>query len=242
MGNTALYIGADPCTFNDVELVRKAVRTFGFVRIFLDRKNRDAENKQYLLSYQDRSDILRRDLKAAGVDGYEISPVDETFEKAVKDNGVGTLVLNFDYQQNTGFRMFKILQQVSPDLDILLMRAWNYIEPKFIKTLLDSDSSLSVYRKFCSDYAFAKLKIKTMKKVAVTGLIGTDYSEVKRALEDRGYTVFDVDKAIRNAECGSPEAKGLRKAFAAKGVVLEKFDRFSVMEACAKDEAVNRIF
>ena len=59
MKNVALYIGADPFTFNDLDIVKKSIDLCGFINIFLDRKNRDAEYKQYLLNYADRSDILK---------------------------------------------------------------------------------------------------------------------------------------------------------------------------------------
>ena len=65
MCRVALYIGADPFTFNDLDIVKKSIETFGFVNIFLDRKNRDAEYKQYLLNYSDRTDIIRHDLRYA---------------------------------------------------------------------------------------------------------------------------------------------------------------------------------
>lgn len=57
MRNAALYIGADPFTFNDMDIVRKCLDMFGFINIFLDRKNRDPEYRQYFLNYMDRADI-----------------------------------------------------------------------------------------------------------------------------------------------------------------------------------------
>lgn len=69
----------------------------------------------------------------------------------------------------------------------MLMRGQGYIEPKFIKTLLDADSSLEIYKKFCSDYAFIKLKIKTMKKIGLTGRIGTNFDACLEPFKVRGY-------------------------------------------------------
>lgn len=110
MNNTALYIGADPFTFNDLDIVNKAIDTFGFINIFLDRKNRDAADKSYFLNFTDRADIIRHDLKQAKVCNYKIIPIDETFEKAMAENDIHTLLLNFDYQANINFRMMKVMQ------------------------------------------------------------------------------------------------------------------------------------
>ena len=109
MKNVALYIGADPFTFNDLDLVKKTIDLCGFINIFIDRKNRDAENKQYLLNYADRSDIIKHDLKQNEITEYRIIPIDETFEKAMAENNIHTLFLNFDYQSNIDFRMMKVM-------------------------------------------------------------------------------------------------------------------------------------
>lgn len=242
MKNAALYIGADPFTFNDMDLVVKSIETFGFIHIFLDRKNRDAEYSEYLLNYSDRSEIIRHDLKQKGITGFSITPVDETFELAMKNNMIDTLVLNFDYQQTTEFRMFKILQLVNPELNIFLLRGQSYIEPKFIKTLMDSDSSMGIYRKFCSEYAFKKLKIKTMKKIGLTGSHGSRLDEAAEIFKEHGFSVVDVDDFIRRKIWNERNMGNLRKVLTERGLKPDSLDLESVIHRCVADSSVNSVF
>lgn len=242
MKNVALHIGADPFTFNDLDIVKKSIDLCGFINIFLDRKNRDAEYKQYLLNYADRSDIIKHDLKAQGIVDYKIIPIDKTFEKAMYENDIHTLFLNFDYQANTDFRMMKVMQYVNPNLNIMLLRGQGYIEKHFIKTLLDSDSSLSIYKKFCSDYAFTKLKIKTMKKIGLTGLIGSNFDACIQPFKDKGYEIIDVEQFIRDLNNDRKNLLEIKANMNEQGIVIDDISKESIIEACAKSNIVNNSF
>ena len=242
MCRVALYIGADPFTFNDLEIVKKSIETFGFVNIFLDRKNRDAEYKQYLLNYSDRTDIIRHDLRYAQIENYKIIPVDETFEKAISENNIQTLLLNFDYQANVDFRMMKVMQYINPNLNIMLIRGQGYIEPKFIKTLLDSDSSLQTYKNFCSDYAFTKLKIKTMKKIGLTGLIGSNFEACFEPFKNHGYQIVDIESFIRNINRDKKSLNELNQKMLEKGIHISEISKEKVIEACKKSQTANDVF
>lgn len=193
---TAVYIGADPFTFNDMELVKRVIRSFGYATILLDRKNRDAKYERYMLNYADRADIIRHDLNKAGLKEYRICPIDETVQKAVTELGITTVVLNLDYQKTTGFNMMNVMQRICPKLNIMCMSAWNFIERKFMRTLLDSDSSMTLYKEYCSDYAFYKFKLKNTRKLAVTGNFGCGQDILCEAFAENGNTVVDLDKNI----------------------------------------------
>lgn len=194
--DVALYIGADPLTFNDISIIQKTIKTFGFVTVILDRKNRDAEYKEYFLNYADRLDIMKHDLRDLKVRDYRILPIDETVQKTLADNKIDTLVLNLDYQRATDFRMMTILQEVCPELTILPMHAPNYIERHFMKTIMDSDSTVRMYKKYCTDYSFFKFKLKTMKKVAITGNLGCNQELVMQAFKDRDFQTIDMDRDV----------------------------------------------
>lgn len=242
MKNVALYIGADPFTFNDLDLVKKSIDLCGFINIFLDRKNRDAEYKQYLLNYTDRADIIKHDLKQHGIVDYRIIPIDETFEKAMSENDIHSLFLNFDYQSNTDFRMMKVMQYVNPNLNIMLLRGQGYIEKRFIKTLLDSDSSLSIYKKFCSDYAFTKLKIKTMKKIGLTGLIGSNFDACIQSFKDKGYEIIDIEQFLRDLNNDRKHLLELKTEMAEQGIAIDDISKESIIEACVKSNIANNVF
>lgn len=220
MKNAALYIGADPFTFNDMDIVRKCLDMFGFISIFLDRKNRDPEYQQYFLNYMDRADIIRHSMKDDGIgqDRYSIIPIDETVEKAMTENQIQILVLNFDYQYNTSFRLYKTMQYVNPGLNVLLLGGNGYICTGFVKTLVDSDSSMFLYKKFCSDYAFKLLKIKTMRKVGITGNVGSRFSRCGDELKERGFTVFDIDREIKKLDSDRRLQEEFRQILKSKGV------------------------
>lgn len=242
MCKAALYIGADPFTFNDLDIVQKAIDTFGFINIFLDRKNRDAEHKQYLLNYADRTDIIKHDLKQEQIENYKIIPVDETFEKAMNEHEIQTLLLNFDYQANVDFRMMKVMQYVNPNLNIMLIRGQGYIEPKFIKTLLDSDSSMQIYKKFCSDYAFMKLKIKTMKKIGLTGLIGSNFEACLEPFRSHGYQIVDLEKFIQDINNDKQSLNELNRKMLEKGINVSEISKEGIIEACRKSRIANDVF
>lgn len=242
MNKVALYIGADPFTFNDLDVVKKSIEIFDFVNIFLDRKNRDAEHKQYLLNYSDRADVIKHDLKQEHIENYKIIPIDETFEKAMNENNIQTLLLNFDYQANVDFRMMKVLQYVNPNLNILLLRGKGYIEPKFIKTLLDSDSSLQIYKKFCSEYAFMKLKIKTMKKIGLTGRIGSNFEKCFESFKDKGYEIVDIEKFLRDLNNDKKHLIELMTKMNEKGIDIRDVSKESIIEVCSESSEANNVF
>lgn len=194
--DAALYIGADPLTFNDIALIKKTISVFGYVTILLDRKNRDAEFKEYFLNYSDRLDIIRHDMKELKIHDYQVVPIDETVQKTLNDNHIGTIVLNLDYQKSIRFRMMTILQEVCPNINIMLMSAADFIERHFMKTIMDSDSTVTMYKKYCSDYAFFKFKLKTMKKIALTGNLGCNQDVLVQAFRDRNFDVIDMDKDL----------------------------------------------
>ena len=193
MKQTALYIGADPLTNNDLDIICKSIHTFMFVNILLDRANRDAEYSHYMLNYDDRSDIIRHELKERKITEYRIIPVDETVQGVIRKNDISTLVLNFDYQHITNFKMMNIFKVIIPDVNLVLMSGKNFIDQKFMKTLIDSDSSMSVYKNYCSEYAFYKLKIKQTKKVCITSnsRFNTDFA--MDIFRSRSYNVIDLD-------------------------------------------------
>ena len=120
MVNAALYIGADPLSFNDISLIKKSIKMFGFVNIILDRKNRDAEYDKYYLNYINRSDIIHHDLKQLGITQYKIIPVDETVQQIIVQNNFSVFILNLDYQKITNFRIAQNIRQFcSTDVDII---------------------------------------------------------------------------------------------------------------------------
>lgn len=236
MRNAALYIGADPFTFNDMDIVRKCLDMFGFINIFLDRKNRDPEYQQYFLNYMDRADIIRHGMKDAGIspDVYSIIPIDETVEMAMTQNRIQILVLNFDYQYNTNFRLYKTLQYVNPNLNVVLLRGNGYVCAGFVKTLVDSDSGMFQYKKFCSDYAFKLLKIKTMRKIGITGNIGSRFGRVGDQLRERGFTVFDIDREVKKLDTDRSLQEEFRQELVAKGLKPPaKIDCQSLCRMCA---------
>ena len=152
----------------------------------------------------------------------------------MSENNIQTLLLNFDYQANVDFRMMKVMQHVNPNLNIMLIRGQGYIEPKFIKTLLDSDSSLQIYKNFCSDYAFTKLKIKTMKKIGLTGLIGSNFETCFEPFRNNGYQIVDIESFIRNINRDKKSLNELNQKMLEKGIHISEISKEKVIEACKK--------
>lgn len=191
--NTALYIGADPLTFNDQDLIKKCINAFGFIYIILDRKNRDAEFDRYYLSYADRADIIKHDM-AQYKDFFQILPADLTIQKVISDNNITNLVLNLDYQKETGFKMQSAMRNVINGINIFCLEGKNFLGNHFIHTISTSDSSMQLHKTVCSDYAYAKFKVKTTKKIGITGNMGCKMENVLSVFKDHDYNVIDLDE------------------------------------------------
>lgn len=248
----ALYIGADPLTFNDISLIEKCIQSFGFITILLDRKNRDTGYREYYLNYADRMNIIKHDLAERKITQYHIVPIDESVQYALSHNDIQTLVLNLDFQQTISFRMLKILQEVCPDLNILCMSAPNFIERHFIKALTDADSTMQMYKKYCTDYSFFKFKLKNTHKIALSGNLGSKQQVVLDAFHDRGYHIVDIDAKLFDIVCSSEVSKQFIKVLSANGInssdivsiskTKVSFDQYKLLKASNENSEVRSAF
>jgi len=89
----AIYMKADPFMKKDLETVRSMLKLYTNVDIILDRK---WQNGRYLLSFNERKDIIDRDLGNAGITEYRIIPNDTSRYKTAIDNGVKNIAVELN--------------------------------------------------------------------------------------------------------------------------------------------------
>lgn len=123
---------------------------------------------------------------------------------------------------------------MNPNLNVVLLRGNGYVYAGFVKTLVDSDSGMFLYKKFCSDYAFKLLKIKTMRKIGITGNVGSRFGRCGDQLRERGFTVFDIDREVRKLDVDKDLQDEFRQELIAKGLKPPaKMDCRSLCRMCA---------
>jgi len=63
----------------------------------------------------------------------------------------------------------------------------------FLRDMIMEDSTHTLYKKYISDYAYIKTKLKLMTKIGLTGNRGCGLKIVLEQFKDRGYEVIDLD-------------------------------------------------
>ena len=194
----AVFLKADPFTKKDLNLIRSVQKVYKHVSIILDRK---WQRNDYLLTFNERSEIINHDLREANITNYSIIPNDTTKYDTVNQRGIKNLVIEID--------QFSDLDAIQDDciLDAEMVPGANIImipnfsnartpKRKLLYNILLEDTTHKIYKRYISDFAYIKTKFKLMPKTGLTGNLGCKIEVIQREFKDLGYEVIDAGRMV----------------------------------------------
>lgn len=256
MNRCALFLEADPFTKSDLQVIKSLLKTFGYVDIILDRKQ---QLDNYTLSFVERSDIIKHDLKEQGIENYQIhandtSKYDSVFKNVFKN--VAIIISNHSNLDEI-FARTKILKGIINDINIIFVPVFDDCissSKQFIHRLVLEDFTNKAYVNYLSDYTYLKTKIKLVKKVGVTGIKDCGMPQVLEVFEEKGYDVVNLDKIITDLSYDDEFSKSVSKKLNNKKTSYCKnivkinqdgkytIDRIKFVKYAVNDQYVKNVF
>lgn len=209
----ALFLEADPFTKSDAEVIKKLLRTYSFVDIILDRKQ---QLDNYIMSFAERSDIIKFNLKEEKIENFQIhandtSKYDSVFKAVCKN--VAIPISNHSNLDEI-FARTKILKQIIPDINVIFIPVFDDCissSKQFVHKLVLEDFTNNAYKNYLTEYAYLKTKLKLVKKVGVTGIKDCGMPEALEVFKEKGYDIVNLDKIISDLSTNEEFAKSVLK-------------------------------
>ena len=194
----ALYLKADPLMKKDIIAIKMLLKLYNTVDIILDRK---WQKDKYLLNFTERCEIINHDLKAEGIESYNILANDVSkYDSAAK---VGVKNVAFIYDNYTKpdqiAERYAMTKRMIPDVNIIMIPIFDeciIASNDYLYDIILEDQTHRIYKKFISEFAYIKTKFKLMPKIGLTGNKGCDLKTIMDVFRDRDYEVVDIGKMI----------------------------------------------
>lgn len=197
----AIFMMADPFMKKDLETIRSILKLYSGVDIILDRR---WQSNKYLMSFNDRKEIVDREMSIAGITNYTIIPNDTSRYDTALKNGVKNIAVELNNNTNVSYlcEKFNMAKKIIPELSMIVIPQFSDCLVKsysYLYELILEDITHQQHRKYVSDYAYMKTKFSLMHKICLTGNLGCDFKTIMDTFRERGYEVLDVGEMISNA-------------------------------------------
>jgi dephospho-CoA kinase len=194
----AIFLKADPLMKKDVIAIKTLLTMYNEVDLILDRK---WQKDKYLLNYTERCEIIKHDLKAEGIENYNIFANDiSKYDSAVKA-GVKNVAFIYDNYTKPDeiAERYAMTKRMIPDVNILLIPIFDeciIASNDYLYDIILEDQTHRIYKKFISDFAYIKTKFKLLPKIGLTGNKGCDLKTIMDVFKERDYEVVDIGQMI----------------------------------------------
>lgn len=250
----AIFLKADPLLKRDIYVIKTLLKIYNEVDIILDRK---WQKDKYLMNYTERYEIIKHDLKAEGIENYNILPNDVSkYDSAVKA-GIKNLAFIQDNYMKTDeiAEKYSIAKKMIPDVNIIIIPVFDdsvITSHDYLYDIILEDQSRRMYKKYISDFAYIKTKFKLMPKIGLTGNKGCDLKTIMRVFKERDYEVIDIGRlislAFQDTKVMTPAFKDLEKLNVnTKSLLMTQkgktvVDEPAVIRLCLEDPAAKEVW
>lgn len=196
--NCAVSGTFDPITVGHLDIIRRAAYIFDKVYVLVSRAS---SKSNATLSYDDKVDIIKRELDMTFINGsplkYEIAPIEGTLIDTLHSFDVNVIIRGLRNGTDLIYEMD--MSSVNRDLDSRIETVYlpckselSYVSSSMVRELCKLGKYLEA-SKYTTKYAIDKIHRKQMKLVALTGGIACGKSEVQRVFEENGWLGIDLD-------------------------------------------------
>lgn len=194
MNRCALFIEADPFSKKELQTIKQLKNIYDYVDVFIERKSQTTFQQ---FNYDEKVDIIKHDL-SDDFDAVNIHPIDTNKIDALRQHDIHNIAIIASYgsdMKKLHDQMSMYFQMIDNCSVIFIPVKQKYdVDSKYIWQLVINDETKTICKKFISDYAYIKTKLKLVKKLFI------NYPQkfkdaISKVFIDRNdaFEFFDVD-------------------------------------------------